>query len=69
MSVAEVKDLPLNEKFQILEILWEEMSEKVEDIGVSKEDQRLLDKRLERIESGEVKIYDWDDVKDSLGKR
>jgi len=69
MSVTEIKQLPLREKFQILETLWEDLSDHIADIPVSKADRDMLDGRLERIASGETKIHDWDEVKRSIGRR
>lgn len=69
MSVTEIKRLPLREKFQILEVLWEDLSDHIADIPVSKVDRELLDARLERIDSGETEIHDWDEVKHSIGRR
>jgi len=69
MSIAEVKGLPILEKFQIMEVIWEELSENLEDIEASDSEKKLLDKRLKRIETGESQVYDWDDVKNSLGNR
>ncbi len=69
MSVAEIRQLPLREKFQILEALWGDLSECIDDIPVSEREKTLLDARLARIESGHAQIHNWDDVKDSIGKR
>jgi len=69
MSIAEVKSLPINEKFQIMEAIWEDMSKKLDDMSVSDSEKALLDKRLERLSSGEAKAFNWDDIKDSIGKR
>ena len=68
MNVAEIKKLPLREKFQILEALWEDLSSKIEDIELTQTDRDLLDTRLSKIESGESKILDWDDVKHTIGQ-
>jgi len=68
MSVTEIKALPVREKFQILEALWEDLSEKIEDIPLTQADRDLLDHRLARIESGEAKILEWDELKDSIGE-
>ncbi len=68
MSVAEITKLPVREKFQILEALWEDLSDKIEDIPLTGADRDLLDHRLARIESGAAKILEWDDVKPTIGE-
>lgn len=69
MSITELKALPTQQKFQIMEFLWEDLSEKVEEIPLSETQKSLLDSRLERLSSGEAKVLDWDAVKDSLTQR
>lgn len=69
MSVTEIKQLPLREKFQILEAIWEDLSDHIADIPVSKAEKKLLDVRLERIASGETQIHDWDEMKHLIGRR
>lgn len=69
MSVAEVRSLPLREKLQIFEAIWDDLSARVEQMEVSKVERELLDSRLERIRKGEVQIHEWDAVKHSIGKR
>jgi putative addiction module component (TIGR02574 family) len=67
MDLAEITRLPLREKFQIMETLWAELGSRVEEMEVPPEHKALLDQRLERIESGESKIHNWDDVKHTIG--
>jgi putative addiction module component (TIGR02574 family) len=69
MNLAEITRLPLREKLQIMETLWTDLGSGAEDIEVPDEHKTLLDDRLARIESGESKIHNWDDVKDSIGKK
>jgi putative addiction module component (TIGR02574 family) len=69
MSIAELRNLPLREKFQILEVIWDDLSAHMEEMAVSPAVRELLDKRLERIESGSAEVHDWDSVKFSLGRR
>jgi len=69
MSIAEVRKLPLREKFQILEAIWDDLSTQLEDMDVSPAVRELLDNRLERIENGATEVHDWDTVKFSIGQR
>lgn len=69
MNIAEVKSLPLREKFQLLEMIWEDLRSRVETMPVSRSDRDLLDARIERVESGKVAVHHWDDVKHSIGGR
>ena len=69
MTAAEVKALPVREKLQIMEIIWEDFRERFETADLSENQMRLLDERRERVANGSARLVNWDDVKDSLGKR
>jgi putative addiction module component (TIGR02574 family) len=69
MSIAELRKLPLREKFQILEVIWDDLSARMEEMAVSPAVRELLDSRLERIANGSSKVHDWDSVKFSIGQR
>ena len=68
MSIAEVRSLPLREKFQILEAIWDDLSARVDEMAVSPAERELLDTRIERVRSGSAELHDWDSVKHSLGR-
>lgn len=69
MSIAEVRKLPLREKFQILEVIWDDLSVHMEEMAVSPVVCDLLDSRLESIANGSAEVHDWDSVKFSIGQR
>ena len=69
MNLAEVKSLPLREKFQILELLWADLSSREEIAPTSESVRGLLDSRIERVDSGAAVVLDWDEVKHSIGTR
>ena len=68
MSIADVKSLPLREKFQILEVIWDDLSARIDDMSVSPAVRELLDERIERVRSGSAEVHDWDSVKFSIGR-
>lgn len=69
MSIAEIRNLPLREKLQIFEAIWEDLSARADGMAVSVADRELLDSRIERVRNGEAGVHDWDSVKHSLGRR
>ena len=69
MSIAELRKPPLREKFQILEVIWDDLSARMEEMAVSPAVRELLDSRLERIANGSTEVHDWDSVKVSIGQR
>jgi putative addiction module component (TIGR02574 family) len=68
MNLTEVRSLPLREKFQILEAIWEDLYSRVDEMAVSPADRELLDSRVERVRSGAAEVHAWDSVKHSLGR-
>ena len=69
MGITEVRSLPLREKLQILEVIWEDLSSHVDNMEISPGERELLDSRLNRLRDGETDIHDWDLVKNSLGRQ
>lgn len=69
MGITEVRSLPLREKLQILEVIWEDLSSHVDNMEISPGERELLDSRLNRLRDGETEIHDWDSVKNSLGRQ
>ena len=68
MNIAEVRRLPLREKLQIIEAIWSDLSERVDELAISPDVRELLDARIERVRDGSVEIHDWDSVKHSIGR-
>jgi putative addiction module component (TIGR02574 family) len=66
MSIAEVKQLPLAEKLQIMEAIWEDLRAQAESVEVPQWHRDLLDERRKAVEEGREELLDWDAVKDSL---
>ncbi len=69
MNIAEVRQLPLNEKLQIMEALWEDLRSRAEELVVPEWHKQLLDERRKAVEEGREEVLDWDEVKNSLGKQ
>ena len=68
MSIAEIKELPMREKFQIMETLWEEMRVIADNADVPECHRKTLDARRAVVASGDEKLLSWDKVKDSIGR-
>lgn len=58
MGITEVRSLPLREKLQILEVIWEDLSSHVDNMEISPGERELLDSRLNRLRDGETEIHD-----------
>jgi putative addiction module component (TIGR02574 family) len=69
MSIAELKKLLLNEKLQIIEVLWEDLRNQEEAVPVPEWHKKILDERLKAVEEGREEILEWDDIKHDLRAR
>ena len=69
MSIAEIRELPLAEKLQIMEAIWEDLRSHADQVLVPQWHKDLLDERRRAVEAGREEVLDWDTVKDSLGSR
>jgi hypothetical protein len=69
MTTEEVRALPLNQKIQIMETLWEDLRERFDRLDVPQAHRDLLDERRSRIQKGTDTLLDWDTVKAAIGRR
>jgi hypothetical protein len=69
MSIAEVRQLPLAEKLQIMEAIWEDLRAQAENVPVPQWHRDLLDERRKAVVEGREELLDWDVIRDSLPSR
>jgi putative addiction module component (TIGR02574 family) len=69
MSISEIHQLPLSEKLQIMEAIWEDLRARAEEMPVPDWHKEVLDARLAAMADGREKALDWDDVKRTLRTR
>ena len=65
MSIAEIHQLPLSEKLQIMEAIWEDLRAHAAELGVPEWHRELLATRQNAVAEGREQVLDWDDVKRS----
>lgn len=68
MTAEEVRALPLAQKVQIMEALWEDLRDRFEQSDVPQRIKDLLDQRRVRVREGAAKVLDWDAVKSGVGR-
>ena len=68
MTAAEVKTLPMAQKIQIMEAIWEDLRDRFEQSELPQRLKDLLDQRRARVREGSAKVLDWDKVKSSIGR-
>ena len=68
MSIAEIHQLPIEEKFQMMEALWEDLRNHFERMPLPAAHRALLDERRARVQNGTALLRNWDAVKNSIGR-
>lgn len=68
MTADEVRTLPTEEKFLIMEAIWEDLKERFEKSEISPQLRDLLRDRRERVANGRARLLDWDSVKFAIGR-
>lgn len=53
MSIAEIRSVPLRDKFQILEAIWQDLSSQVDRVELPPAEWELLDRWIEKICNGD----------------
>jgi hypothetical protein len=68
MTTDEIKRLPIEQKIQIMEALWDDLRQRFERAEIPASVKRLLDERRERVRSGQARLLDWDSIKGTIGR-
>jgi len=68
VTAQDVKALPIAEKIQIMEAIWEDLRERFERSDLPEELKTLLDRRRARVRDGTAQLLDWDSVKATIGR-
>lgn len=68
MSIAEIHQLPIEDKLRIMEALWEDLREHFDRMQIPAAHQALLDERRARVQTGAAQLRDWDAVKSTIGR-
>jgi putative addiction module component (TIGR02574 family) len=67
VSIGEIQQLPLSEKLQIMEAIWEDLRLHADQVPVPQWHKDLLDVRRKAVDENREEILEWDEVKHSLG--
>lgn len=53
-----------------MEVLWDDMRSTIDqaETDIPMNHKEILDSRKERVQNGEAKLLDWDEVKETVGK-
>lgn len=64
--IKELKELSIEEKLSITEMLWDSLKD--EDIPLSESQLNIIREREEKYKAGESRLYSWEEVKSEKTK-
>ena len=68
MIAEEIKTLPIAQKIQIMEAIWEDLRDRFDHLELPPKLKELLDQRRARVRDGSAQLLDWDSVKSTIGR-
>ncbi len=60
--LEKLKTIPVPERIQLVEDLWDSIAIPQADFGTTEEQQAELDRRLDALEHNQSPLVSWDDV-------
>ncbi|NOV31791.1 addiction module protein [Methylomonas sp. ZR1] len=66
ISIADILELPLQERIQLVELIWDSVAAVPEAVEVSPELKAELERRMTEFEWNPESGYSWDQVKSRL---
>lgn len=66
INAQEIRSLPLRDKLQMFETLWDEIAKVDDGLDVPEWQKELLDRREQSVEAGEATFLDWEDAKQQI---
>lgn len=68
ISLSEIKQMSIEEKLHLMDIIWQELSLDEKQIEVPQKHKDMLDKRAEMVKNGDAQFMDWEDAKNQIEK-
>ncbi|GAH50306.1 unnamed protein product [marine sediment metagenome] len=68
-ALKEIAKLTPEEKLQLVEEVWDELSEHSEDIPLTEAQKKELNRRLDEYEKNPENVLTWEEVKASIRRR
>jgi Putative addiction module component len=54
-----VQNMPLEEQFELLDFLWEQLSEPLNDLPLPEQEKRILEERIARMQQSSKEAKPW----------
>ena len=66
VSIDDILDLPMSERVDLVEAIWDSIADRPETVPVTESQKRELDRRLKALENDPDAGDTWANVKESL---
>lgn len=66
-KLKEILNLSKEEKLELVQTLWDNICEEYQ-LHITKEQLKIINERLERIDKGETKLKEWNKIKKKYSK-
>ncbi len=68
-EILAIKQMSREEKLRVMEAIWEDLSSDEQSIQSPAWHKSLLEETEERVQSGNEKVFDWQEAKKELRNR
>lgn len=68
ISLSEIRQLTTQEKLDLIETVWQELSLDEKEVKMPQRHRDMLDKRAKMIKEGKADFLDWEDAKKQIEK-
>ena len=68
-TIREIKKLSVAERILLVEKIWETIPDESDELVLSAEQSKELDRRIKSIENGTARFVSWNEVRENLRKR
>jgi len=69
ISMKEINKLSVAEKIILVEKIWDSIPQNSDEFNISDSDMKILERRINHLESGKVKTVPWNDLKKKLKEK
>lgn len=66
ISMKEINKLSIAEKIILVEKIWDSIPQNSDDFNINDSDMKILERRINHLESGKVKTVPWNELKKKL---
>ena len=68
LQMSELHKLPVKDKIKLVQTLWDDIADEQSIDTISTEHKRILDERLQKINSGKAEFKAWSDIQEKYKK-